>query len=102
VTALIDSGFLYGLLNETERQHASIISAFAQTPRPWLLPTPAVTEIAFLLMKFMGPAALAEFLESLPTSGVLLIEPHKEDYRRAAQLVRQYPDAPLDLVDSLL
>jgi uncharacterized protein len=25
-----------------------------------------------------------------------------EDYRRAAQLVRQYRDAPLDLVDSLL
>jgi predicted nucleic acid-binding protein len=31
-----------------------------------------------------------------------LIEPQNEDYRRAAQLVRQYEDTRLDYVDSLI
>lgn len=102
MTALLDTGFLYALLNERERQHASVAHAFAQAPGPWLLPTPAVTEVAYLLMKFVGPLSLAAFLEALPTTSVQLLEPHDSDYRRAAQLVRQYQDAPLDLVDSLL
>jgi uncharacterized protein len=102
MTALVDTGFLYALLNETERQHAAVTAAFAQTPGPWLLPTPAVTEVAYLLMKFLGPTVLAAFLENLSTSSLRLVEPNEEDYRRAAQLVRQYQDAPLDLVDALL
>lgn len=102
MTALLDSGFLYALLNQTERQHKAVTNAFAQTPGPWLLPTPAVTEVAYLLMKFSGPSSLALFLENLPSSNVRLIEPNEEDYLRAAQLVRQYDDAPLDLVDSLI
>jgi predicted nucleic acid-binding protein len=53
-------------------------------------------------MKFLGPAALASFLESLSSSSIQLVEPDRDDYRRAAQLIRQYSDAPLDLVDSLL
>jgi predicted nucleic acid-binding protein len=102
MTALIDSGFLFALLNQKEQAHRSVTNAFAQTPEPWLLPTPAVTEIAYLFGKFLGPIALASFLEYLPTSNIHLVEPNEEDYYRAAQLVRQYYDAPLDLVDSLL
>ena len=102
MTALVDTGFLFALLNETERQHHAVAQAFVQTPGPWLLPTPATTEVAYLLMKFLGPAALASYLESIPTSSLLLSAPNDEDYRRAAQLIRQYQDAPLDFVDSLV
>ena len=102
MTVLIDTGFLYALLNQAERQHTSVQSAFAKATGPWLLPTPAVTEVAYLLMKFSGAEALALFLENLPTSSIRLVEPIEEDYRRAAQLIRQYHDAPLDLVDSII
>ena len=102
MTVLIDTGFLYALLNQTERQHESVTNAFAQTSGPWYLPTPAITEVGYLLMKFSGPEALGLFLESLPTSSIRLVGPYKEDYPRAAQLVRQYHDAPLDMVDSIL
>jgi hypothetical protein len=102
MSAIIDTGFLYALLNESEQKHTAVITAFAQTQEPWLLPTPALTEIAYLLMKFVGSQALAAFLEGLPLSSISLIEPLAEDYVRAAQLIRQYYDAPLDLVDSLV
>lgn len=102
MTALVDTGFLFALLNETERQHAAVIDAFSNTPGPWLFPAPAITEIAYLLMKFAGPLVLASFLENLATSSLVLAEPEPEDYQRAAQLIRQYHDAPLDLVDSLI
>src|SRR5688572_840047 len=102
MTALIDTGFLFALLNQNEQKHIAVTDAFAQTQGPWLLPTLAVTEVAYLLTKFLGAMALASFLENLPASKIRLIEPNEEDYLRAAQLVRQYQDAPLDLVDSLL
>lgn len=75
MTELIDTGFLYALLNQNERQHESVQSAFAQTTGPWLLPTPAITEVAYLLMKFSGPEALALFLENLTTSNIRVVEP---------------------------
>jgi hypothetical protein len=102
MSVILDTGFLYALLNQSEQKHNAVITAFAQTQGPWLLPTPALTEIAYLLMKFVGSQALAAFLENLPSSGVALAEPITEDSARAAQLIRQYHDAPLDLVDSLV
>jgi predicted nucleic acid-binding protein len=102
MTVFVDSSFLFALLNPSERQHIPVTKTFAQTQGPWLLPTPAVTEVAYLLLKILGPPTVALFLEDLTSSKIILVEPHVEDYRRAAQLVRQYQDAPLDLVDSVI
>ena len=97
MTALVDTGFLFALLNEAEGKHEAVSQAFARTPGPWLIPTPAITEVAYLLIKFLGPrpsgSRLASYLESIPASSLLLIEPNDEDYRRAAQLVRQYQES---------
>jgi predicted nucleic acid-binding protein len=53
-------------------------------------------------MKFLGPNAVAAYLENIPNSSLNLIEPEQRDYLRAAQLIRQYRDAPLDYVDALI
>jgi predicted nucleic acid-binding protein len=34
MTALVDTGFLYALVNETERHHVAVTETFAQTPGP--------------------------------------------------------------------
>jgi uncharacterized protein len=102
MTVLVDSGFLFALLNPDEQHNRSVTDAFSNTPGPWLLPTPAITEVAYLLAKFLGASALATFLENLTASGIDLAEPAAEDYARAAELIRQYGDAPLDLVDALI
>ncbi len=102
MTSLVDSGFLYALLNDVDQLHEAVTEAFEQTPGPWLLPSPALTEISYLLAKFQGQEALAAFLETLPTSSLLLVEPERGDYGRAAELIRQYQDAPLDFVDSVI
>jgi uncharacterized protein len=102
MTALVDTGFLYSLLDESDDDHVSAMNAFAEIPGPWLLPSPAMAEFAYLVMKFLGPFVLASFLEDFSTSSLLLIEPVEEDYSRAGQLIRQYHDAPLELVDALI
>lgn len=102
MTVLVDSSFLYALLNDADEQHAAVVAVFGETLGPWLMPSPAVTEVAHLVAKYQGAETLAAFLETLPISSPQLVEPSKVDYPRAAQLIRQYRDAPLDFVDSLL
>lgn len=102
MTALIDTSFLYALLVPTDRQHIDVAKVFSHTVQAWLMPTQAITEVAHLLGKYAGPIAVAQFLENLHRSQITLLEPIEDDYLRAAQLIRQYRDAPLDLVDALI
>ena len=67
-----------------------------------LLPTPVIVEVAYLLLRDIGPIAVAEFLEGLASTDLVLIEPEDSDYQRAAAVLRQYNDAHIDLVDSLI
>ena len=102
MTALVDTGFLYALLNRSEARHDDVTLAFAQTTGPWYLPSPALTEIAYLVAKYQGQEDLALFLGALPRSKLIVLEPEMVDYGRCAELTRQYHDTPLDFVDAFL
>lgn len=102
MAVLLDSGCLYALLNRREHQHAAVVAAIQGLREPILLPTLAVTEVAYLLLRDVGPRAVADLAEQLATGALRPTEPLPGDYARAAALVRQYEDAPLDLVDAIL
>jgi uncharacterized protein len=69
---------------------------------PVYLPIPVVTEVSYLLQKYVGIQAMADFVEGLATTHMRLVTPESNDYRRAAEFARQYADAPLDFVDTLI
>jgi len=89
---LLDTGFVYAVLNRTEKYHAASVEVARQTRDTMLLPTPVIVEVAYLLLRDVGPIAVAEFLESLAST----------DMQRAAVVLRKYNDAHIDLVDSLI
>ncbi|MCB9430411.1 MAG: PIN domain-containing protein [Ardenticatenaceae bacterium] len=102
MSQLLDTGFLYALLNRKESRHADVMRASQTVRGKIFLPTVVTTEVAYLVQRDLGSEALAEFLEMLATETFVLVEPLPEDFSRAATVVRQYTDSQIDFVDAIL
>lgn len=99
---LLDSGFLFASLNASESEHQATIRVLEDIREPIVLPVPAITEIAYLLARDINNEAAADFVASLAATELTLEIPRQEDYSRSAEILRQYSDAKLDFVDTLI
>lgn len=99
---LLDTGFVYAVLNRTEQYHGAVTKVARETRDVMLLPTPVIVEVAYLLLRDVGTAAVAEFAGSLSSTDMVLVDPVASDYQRVAAVMRQYHDARIDLVDALI
>ena len=99
---LLDSGFLYGFIDEADEHHEAVSEVFGKIREPIILPVPAITEVAYFVSKNLGVAALAKFLDEISETDFILETPTAEDYKRAAEILRTYNDANLDFVDALI
>lgn len=102
MAALLDTGFVYALINRTELHHEAVKQVAAEIREPMLLPTPVIVEVAYLLLRDIGSLAVADFVGNVAMSDLILVEPQVADYQRAADVLRQYSDARVDLVDALI
>lgn len=102
MACLLDTGFLYALLNRSEQSHSAVVNALQTIHEPIVLPVPAITEVAYLLLRDVGTAAVADFLSTLATTDLLLETPRPDDYQRAAEVLRKYADAQIDFVDAVI
>ncbi len=91
MAVLIDSGFLYAFLNRSEAQHQAVVRAVRSIAEPIFLPIPATTEVAYLLLRDVGPLAVADFVTTLSGTAMQLIAPEAEDYTRAAEIILEVP-----------
>ena len=89
MSQLLDTGFLYALLNRSESRHEEVARASSLVQGTIYLPTVVTTEVAYLVQRDLGTQSLAEFIELLATESFRLIEPEPDDFLRAAQVVRQ-------------
>ncbi|MGH9751343.1 MAG: type II toxin-antitoxin system VapC family toxin [Blastocatellia bacterium] len=99
---LLDTGFLYASLNDVEQQHDATLNIIRGIREDIVLPVPAITEIVYLLMRDLGVGKAAEFVASLATTPLTLEAPQPDDYRRTAEIMRQYADAQVDFVDAII
>lgn len=102
MSQLLDTGFLYALLNRKESRHKDVLEASAKIRGEIYLPTVVTTEVAYLVQRDLGVESLAEFIELLAAESFVLVEPLPADYQRAAEVVRQYADSNIDFVDAIL
>ena len=102
-TYLIDTGFLYALINENDSNHRAVLEAKTYINGEIFLPVPAITEVCYFLSRNLGVSVLAEFLNDLSTTDNLSLEtPLSEDYKRTADILRQYNDNNIDFVDACI
>lgn len=69
---LLDSGFLYGFINEKESRHDAVSVVLQNIYEPIILPVPAITEVAYLVLRDLGVEYLANFLNELSETDFIL------------------------------
>jgi uncharacterized protein len=99
---LLDTGFLYALLNRKEQNYERVLAVAQTIHEPVILPVPAITEVAYLLLRDVGSDAVADFIASLATTDFVLELPQIDDYSRASEVIRQYGDGHVDFVDAMI
>ena len=99
--AIIDTSYLYALINDRERQHTAVAASYEAVQTTYL-PSLVIGEAAYLVQRDFGSVAVAAFINQLNADQITIIDPLWEDYQRAAAVIRQYHDSHIDLVDALI
>jgi uncharacterized protein len=100
VTVVADSGALYALYDKRDDHHQAIVDAFAAVAGPVVVPSALLSEVDYLLRRFLGIDAELDFLRSLD-DGAFLLEPFTEaDVSRVCELVERYRDLDIGLADA--
>ncbi len=99
---LLDTGFAVSLFNQDDSRHNEVFNVMQHTREDVLFPVPAITETFYLLRRDAGIVVAARFVSSLASGNLLLENPQPQDYQRAAEVIRVYATANLDLVDAII
>ena len=97
---VVDAGPLVAAAATSDRNHERCAALLAQAAGPLIVPALAVTEVAYFLGDRIGHRAEQAFARSL-RDGEVLVEPVEPfDWARIAELLDQYSDLPLGIVDA--
>lgn len=97
---IVDAGPWYAAAAARDRNHKKCVQLLTTAPRPLLVPSLVVTEVAYLLADRLGSRAEVAFARSI-TQGELLVAPVlAPDWERVLKLVTEYRDLPLGIVDA--
>ena len=99
---LLNTGFLYALLNKNDQHHEAVRKAALQISGPIFLPTVVTTEVANLIRRDLGGEALAQFLIILSSGRFPLMEPTENDYKRASKILKAYANSRISFVDAIV
>ncbi|MFB9676203.1 type II toxin-antitoxin system VapC family toxin [Streptosporangium vulgare] len=97
---ICDTGPLYAAMNRKDQDHDRCLDLLETHPGPLVLPGPVLAEVCWLLEPRVGPAAEADFLQSI-VDGELTMEPLTTgDIARMKVLAVKYANFPLGAVDA--
>lgn len=97
---IVDAGPLYAAAAKRDKHHERSVALLSGGARPLLVPALVVTEVSYLLTDRIGAHAELAFGRSI-AEGELVVEPVADpDWFRIAELMEQYLDLPLGIVDA--
>lgn len=98
-----DTGPLVAAALTGDADHRACVDLFAGlhlAQRECLVPGPVIAEVGYLLQREADSEVEAQFLDSVADGDVTSVDLVEEDYRRMAELVRQYRDLKLGTTDA--
>lgn len=102
MAVLVDTGILLALANKRDTNHQAAVVLLSSLREALLVPTPVLTEAAYLTNRVLGVEAEARLIASLGQGEMQLEEVTRADCLRAAELLRTYADANIGFVDAAL
>lgn len=101
--ALIDTGFLYALLNDKDSKHEQVVeAAISVRGMALVLPAPVIVETSHLLLKRVDHSKVRKFLKYLISAPFEFEQVQKSDMNRIYDLIESYRDLELDFVDAAI
>ena len=95
----LDTSGLYALFNHRDPYHEPVRAALDREPKPWIVPTGILAEIAWLVESTLVPTVFDGFLLDLE-AGSFTLDCGEHDVMRIRQLIGRYGDLPLGFSDS--
>lgn len=99
--ALIDTGFMLAVVNESDAHHAACSRVY-ESESNMLLPEVVLSELAYLILRDGGYDALTSFLRTVAAGELPLVATELQDLKRAADILEKYADSKIDFVDSVI
>ena len=99
---LIDSSFLFAIFHSRDKNHLRAVEFNAKTTNAPLVPDITLPEVSFLFVRDLGYYSIGEFLAGLIATQIPLIGLNMIDIQRAHEIMKTYPDAKFDLVDTCI
>jgi hypothetical protein len=99
--SLLDTGFLFAVLDFDDQLHASCVAALAKESYP-IMPNVVLCELAYLVLRDLGYPVLINFLKSIQRGELTMEQITMDDLARAAELLEKYADSRIDFVDCII
>ena len=97
---LVDTGPLFALADRSDQDHERVTHFFERNTELLIVPVTVRPEVAHLLNARLGTDAVRIFAHSLAMGELRVEGITPPDLRRIDELLTQYSDSRLDLVDS--
>ncbi len=99
---LLDSSFLFSVINHQDAHHTACVQIVLDTSwEKHILPT-VIPETCYLLNKRLGHPVMRAFVDNLQDPRWRIEQMTAQDFARTSQILNQYADARLDLVDATI
>ncbi len=99
---LVDTGFLYALLDKDDDWHARAQSASVMIQDKWITTWPVLTEAVHLISRSLGVPPAVALLQDVAEGDIFAWDILPKDYARVPILMKRYSDLPMDLADASL
>lgn len=100
---LIDSGFLYAVLNRNDTRHVKVTETLESLRgRDIVLPSPVIVETAYLLLSKLNHREMRAFLKVVDSGSFKLECVQKSDLKRIREILEMYADSKLDFADAAI
>jgi uncharacterized protein len=102
---LVDTGPLVAAALDGDVNHHRCVELFTAlhlNNERLVVPSLVITEVCYLLAREAGPRLEAEFVRSVAAGDFVVAELASSDFHRAAELMLDYADLPLGVVDASL
>jgi predicted nucleic acid-binding protein len=100
VAALVDTSGLLALLDADDRHHVAVRSTVEALREPLVVPLLVLPEADYLVATRLGVRAEVALLEATVGGEVSVEAPTIQDLRRCLELIPQYADSDIGLVDA--
>ena len=97
---IADTGGLYALYDQSDKHHEATRRVITQEQGNIIIPDILLAEIDYLLCHWLGVQAELDFLEEILTGIYTLYRLDSQDFLRCQELLSQYQDLNLGLVDT--